>query len=251
MLGSLGIGHEGRHCPPPRGSRSPFLSAGPGAPALGGGDLALLSRIANAGPSYRLVLPARGPLEAPVLRPLPGAAPAAAFSISHISEGRFTERTIENMHRAVLQAKTDAQWRALMENIRQEGRRRGAIGWKDYLGEARWFDHYYRSLHAIDYVRDPAQVELVMHPWYTYLKGLGDCDDSSTLWAASLGAIGAPHAFTTYRADPRRPHDWSHVAAKAWVPGHGWVNNDLTIRGAPLGFEPRGFVTRHWPEPRL
>lgn len=249
MLGSLGVGRESYGCPPPQGSRAPFLSTGGAAPALAGGDLALLNRIARSGPSYRRVLPVRGALEAPVLRAAPAPA-AAAFNLSHISRGRFTEKTVENMHKAVLQAKTDAQWRALMENIRREGRARGAVGWKDYAGEARWFDHFYRNLHPIDYVRDPHQVELVMHPWHTYMKGLGDCDDMSVLWAASLGALGAPHVFTTYKADPRRPDEWSHIASKIWVPGQGWVNNDLTIRGAAVGFEPRGYQSSHWTEPR-
>lgn len=172
------------------------------------------------------------------------------FTLKRISEGTFTEATIDNMHRAVLKAKTDARWRDMMERIRQHYRRSGAIGWKDYLGEVRALDHWYRGPHLIDYVRDPNQVEMVKAPMLTYQSGVGDCDDSSTLFAASCGVLGAPHRFRTYKADPRRPDDWSHVVSQVQVPGHGWVNNDLTLVGLPFGFEPSGFEYKDWPEPR-
>lgn len=180
---------------------------------------------------------------------LAGGLSAPPFKISHLADGTFTEDTIANMHKAVLAAKTDSKWRQMMEDIRQAGRRAGQIGWKDYLGELRWMDHWYRVVHPIDYVRDPHQVELVMHPMLTYQKGLGDCDDSSTLMAASMGALGAAHKFRTYKADPRRRDEWSHVVAQIWVPGHGWVNDDLTLEGAPVGFEPTGFEYKDWLEP--
>lgn len=172
------------------------------------------------------------------------------FNLKRLSDGEFTEATINNMHRAVLKAKTDSKWRAMMEQIRQHYRRAGVIGWKDYLGEIRALDHWYRGPHFIDYVRDPHQVELVNHPMLTYTKGVGDCDDSSTLFAASAGALGAAHRFRTYKADPRRPDEWSHVVSQIHVPGRGWVNNDLTLVGLPFGFEPGGFEYKDWPEPR-
>jgi hypothetical protein len=172
------------------------------------------------------------------------------FNLSRISEGAFTETTIANMHKAVLKAKTDAKWRQMMEEIRQSYRARGLVGWKDYLGELQALDNWYRGPHFIDYVRDPHQVELVNHPMLTYMKRVGDCDDSSTLFAASAGALGAAHRFRTYKADPRRPDEWSHVVSQVFVPSRGWVNNDLTLVGLPFGFEPDGFVSKDWPEPR-
>jgi hypothetical protein len=172
------------------------------------------------------------------------------FNLSRLAEGTFTETTIANMHKAVLKAKTDAKWRQMMEEIRQHYRAQGLVGWKDYLGELQALDHWYRGPHFIDYVRDPHQVELVNHPMLTYMKRLGDCDDSATLYAASAGALGAAHRFRTYKADPRRPDEWSHVVGQVFVPNRGWVNNDLTLVGMPFGFEPDGFVTKDWPEPR-
>jgi len=78
-----------------------------------------------------------------------------------------------------------------------------------------------------------------------------NCDDMSVVVAASLGALGAPHMFRTYQADPRRPGEWSHVSPRVYVPGHGWLNIDLTVRGAPVGWEPPvDFVTKDWPEPQ-
>lgn len=172
------------------------------------------------------------------------------FNLKRLADGEFTEATINNMHKAVLKAKTDGRWREMMENIRQLYRRKGVVGWKDYLGEIRALNDWYRGPHFIDYVRDPYQVELVNHPMLTYSKGVGDCDDSSTLFAASAGALGAAHRFRTYKADPRRPDEWSHVVSQIQVPGHGWVNNDLTLVGLPFGYEPDGFDHKDWPEPR-
>lgn len=254
---------------------SSFLSVGPAPIPMGGSDLGQLLRARFATPlGTRAIFadPTRpvvinralvADVSRPVLRPqLQGMSAAVvhaqeqaqrlpAFNIQHLSEGTFTDKTIENMHKAVLSAKTDSRWRETMENIRQDGRARGAIGWKDWLGEVNWFDRYFRGpAHFIDYVRDPHQVELVMHPWHTYRKQLGDCDDLSTMWSGALGALGAAHKFRTYKADPRRPNDWSHVSAQVWVPGQGWVNNDLTIKQASPGFEPDGFPFKDWHEPK-
>lgn len=239
------------------GTPSSFLSLGDGLPRLAGSDIGRL--LEQAGSSRAAVLDRASPATIPAQRPgallpYPPRAPAfsglAQFDVHHLAEGTFTEATIRNMHRAVLQAKTDSAWRRMMEDIRQHGRRMGSIGWKDYLGEIRWMDRWYRGPHFIDYVRDPHQVELVKAPILTYEAGQGDCDDSSTLLCASMGTLGAPHRFRTYRADPRRPREWSHVVGQVWVPGEGWVNDDLTIRGAFPGFEPQGYETKDWPEPK-
>lgn len=185
-----------------------------------------------------------------MLSALEMAAAIPASQVTHFSEGSIVPSTINAMHRAVLQAKADADWRTLMEDIRRQGRDSNSIGWKDYLGEAEYFNSYFRNIRPLDYVRDPHQVELVKHPFLTLESRSGDCDDLSTAWCAALGAIGAPHRFRTYMADPTRPKEWTHVVGQVFIPGHGWVNNDLTIRGAALGFEPNGFVTKDWPEPR-
>lgn len=258
MVSSLPLGRA-ICCGPrsaPRGGRSSFLTTGTEPARMADSDLFGLLALAGMGQeaavSHARALPQAGAAAAPAPysyhRPAFGS--IGTYDIRHIAEGRFTDDTIANMHKAVLQAKTDAQWRQMMEDIRQMGRRQGAIGWKDYLGEVRWFDHWYRTQHPIDYVRDPHQVELVNAPAITYMKGLGDCDDSSTLWAGSMGALGAAHKFRTYEADPRRPGEWSHVVSQVWVPGHGWVNEDLTIRGAFPGFEPSGFKYKDWLEPK-
>ena len=180
----------------------------------------------------------------------PNVGDIGTFNLTRLTEGQFTEATINNMHKAVLKAKTDAHFREMMEQIRQHYRKSGLVGWKDYLGEVRALDQWYRGPHLIDYVRDPHQVEMVVAPMLTYQKGVGDCDDSSTLFAASCGSLGAPHRFRTYKADPRRPDEWSHVVSQVQVPGYGWVNNDLTLVGLPFGFEPGGFDYKDWPEPR-
>jgi hypothetical protein len=241
MLSSLGIPAPARPAQriAPTGAGSFLTIQQVSPPALGGGDLTALLHFA--------AFPTGACL--PCRRPTVGLSDSD-FAISHFDRGSFTDKTIAAMHRGVLQAKTNGPFRAEMERIRQLGRDQGAIGWKDYMGEVVWFDHYYRNIYPLDYVRDPHQVELVMNPIQTYKKRLGDCDCLSSLWAASLGAIGSPHMFTTYRADPRRPSEDSHVASKTHVPNVGWVNNDLTIKGAVPGFEPMGFPSKNWPEPQ-
>ncbi len=245
----------------PFGNSSSFLSPTQAAPVQGDSDLGRLLR-SQQGKVQGISHEGNGPLgrrAAPVqpfqpqlarFRPTGGMADIGQFNIKHFSDGTLTEGTIENMHKAVLSAKTNAKWRQMMEDIRQHYRKQGLVGWKDFLGELRALDHWYRGPHFIDYVRDPNQVEMVVHPMLTYAKGVGDCDDSSVLFAASAGALGGAHRFRTYKADPRRPDEWSHVVSQVFVPGHGWVNNDLTLRGAPVGFEPGGFVSKDWPEPR-
>jgi hypothetical protein len=190
-------------------------------------------------------LPSIGVVPDPV-----GVSSLAKFDLKHISHGRFTEETVKNMHKAVIAAKTDPRWRSEMLGIRQAGRRSGRVGWKDYLGEARHFDRHFRGPHLIDYVRDPHQVELVKNPWLTYKGQEGDCDDSAAMFAAALGVLGAPHRFRTWMADPSRPGEYTHVSAEVMIPGHGWVNEDLTVKGTWLGWKPGGFVTKVWPEPR-
>lgn len=242
------------------------LTAGQPRYVLGHSDLGrLLAHVGmdrEAAVSHARALPAVAPLDAPSpwTPHLPGFAGLGGpqlsnveigqYNIRHIADGQITEETIHNMHKAVLQAKTDAKWRALMEDIRRKGRDSGAVGWKDYLGELQWLDHWFRRVWPLDYVRDPHQVELVKHPWMTLASRAGDCDDLSVAISSGTGALGAPHMFRTYRADPRRPKEWSHVTALMHVPGHGWVNNDLTIKGAVPGFEPQGFLFKDWLEPR-
>ena len=235
MVSSLELGNSQYQGPQvaPDGSQSSFLTVGSTGPKQASPNLRTMLRKAPAGIAYS------------------SGTPIGEFDIRHFPLGTFTDETIGKMHEAVLAAKTDAGWRALMEDIRREGRQAGSIGWKDYLGEVAWFNHWYRNVHPIDYVRDPDQIEMVMHPRITYQKQLGDCDDSSSLLAASLSSLGAPYRFRTYMADPAgRPGEATHVAAQINVPGYGWINNDLTLKDVPFGYEPPGFEYKDWPEPR-
>jgi transglutaminase superfamily protein len=247
----------------PFGNSSSFLSPTPARPVRGDSDLRRLlsqnaGRVEGVGhegmAAPREVMERAQPFnpKLALFHPLGmrGISDIGEFNVRRLSEGKFTEATIDNMHRGVIQAKTDAKWRQMMEDIRQHYRRQGLVGWKDYLGELRALDHWYRGPHFIDYVRDPHQVEMVVAPALTYMKGVGDCDDTSTLMAASAGALGAAHRFRTYKADPSRPDEWSHVVAQIYVPKQGWVNEDLTLVGMPFGYEPGGFQFKDWPEPR-
>jgi len=170
-LGTFGAPWIGPRVAPP-GTGSSFLAVGTPVSTRGAysfRDAALMALGAVGSPIQQI--------EASVPDTVPGgqSPPVGQYDISRFSEGSLTAATIAAMHRAVLEAKADADWRRWMEDIRRLGRTQGAIGWKDYLGEALWFDHWYRGPHFIDYVRDQHQIEMVQSPLITYEKQLGDC----------------------------------------------------------------------------
>jgi transglutaminase-like putative cysteine protease len=166
------------------------------------------------------------------------------FSVMDVSPGSYTAKTIKEMHKLVKAAKTDPEFRRLALWLTRDGDR--SRDWKNYSAELE--NAFARLRKVVTYRRDPYQVEWIQSPWRTLRDGAGDCDDLSILIASVMGATGAKYRFLTFKANPRRPADWSHVLTEILVPKKGWVAADLSV-AAPLGFRPRGYVEKGWAEP--
>jgi len=68
--------------------------------------------------------------------------------------------------------------------------------------------------------------------------------------AARRFDLGRGTRFITYAADPRRPADWSHVAAQVELGHERWLTGDATQAESYLGWDPppsRVWSTRTWP----
>jgi transglutaminase-like putative cysteine protease len=166
-----------------------------------------------------------------------------SFALHDIGHRSYTDRTIAEMHKLVLKAKTDPKFRELALFLTRDGNPKR--DWKNYRAELENAFNRLRRLYT--YRRDPYQVEWVQNPWWTLRYGAGDCDDASILIAAVAGATGAKYRFVTFKAAPGRD-DWSHVLTEIFVPNEGWVAADLSVN-RELGFRPMGYPEKNWPEP--
>lgn len=163
-----------------------------------------------------------------------------------IPEGEAgTKATLEWMAKLAREAAKDPKFVQIARSIVRD------LHSKDYQGEmARLLD--YVKTH-VRYVLDPHELEWVQTPMHTLcVEGQGDCDDGSTLLVGLALALGHGGAFVTYAADPRRPDDWSHVAAVLAFrkKGQVWCGvADFTQPESYLGWEPparRIFKRKIW-----
>lgn len=166
------------------------------------------------------------------------------FQLMDVPVARYTDETIEQMHRLVREAKTDPKFRELALWLTRDGDPRR--DWKNY--EAELENAVERLRKVVTYRRDPHQVEWVQSPWHTLRIGAGDCDDMSVLIAAVMGATGARYRFVTFKANRMLPSEWTHVLPEILVPGKGWIAVDMSVM-QPNGFRPRGYPEKNWPEP--
>jgi len=166
-----------------------------------------------------------------------------SFALHDVSARKYTDRTIAEMHKLVLAAKTDPKFRELALFLTRDGDPKR--DWKNYYAELENAFNRLRQLYT--YRRDPYQVEWVQSPWRTLKDGVGDCDDASILIAAVMGATGAKYRFVTFKASPTRD-EWSHVLTEILVPNKGWIAADLSVN-RELGFRPMGYPEKDWPEP--
>jgi len=166
-----------------------------------------------------------------------------SIAVLDVPSRTYTDRTIQEMHKLVLAAKTDPKFRELSIFLSRDGD--PSRDWKNYYAELE--NLFNRMREWITYRRDPYQVEWVQNPWYTLRDRAGDCDDMSVLMAALASAIGAKYRFVTFKANELRD-DWSHVLVEILVPSKGWVAADLSVN-RKLGFRPMGYPEKNWPEP--
>jgi hypothetical protein len=163
--------------------------------------------------------------------------------LEDLPSSTITEGTIKRMHDLVRKAKTD--W----EFIKFSTWLIKGCPPRDHLCELR--NIYYKLRKGVKYVRDPDHVELVQNPWAILERKAGDCDCMSVLVAAAASSLGMRYAFKTIKADPARPEQYSHVYPVILIPRVGWVPADLTLRKPILGWEPKGFPSKVWKEPKI
>lgn len=91
----------------------------------------------------------------------------------------------------------------------------------------------------VRYTADVYGVEVLSNPWLTLQRRVGDCDDSSTLFATLAEAVGYPTRFVI--AGYERPGYFEHVYVQAWALDR-WIDADATEM-RPLGWAPPNPVT--------
>src|SRR5262245_25250314 len=96
------------------------------------------------------------------------------------------------MYRLVDGAKTNVDFQKLVADVVNKNLR-GV--WKNYRREAEVLLRWVKA--AVDYRRDPVNVELLQDPIRTLDRGAGDCDDMSVLLASALETLGTPTRFVT------------------------------------------------------
>lgn len=109
---------------------------------------------------------------------------------------------------------------------------------KDYHAEAEKLFRFVRD--NIRYQRDPRGVEYVRAPNVVLKKGVGDCDDAATLYAALAESVGLPTGFEAIKADPGFPYEFTHIYPI--VRTHKWYAADTTTPGADFGWRPQAGV---------
>jgi hypothetical protein len=103
-------------------------------------------------------------------------------------------------------------------------------------------DALYRFVRdRIRYVRDPVGLEAVATPVTTLQRGVGDCDDQTTLLAAMLEAVGYP---TRFVLAGYRSQNYEHVFLEVLASGQ-WIAADPILKSEQFGYEAPGAVSRY------
>jgi hypothetical protein len=116
----------------------------------------------------------------------------AYSNLEDIAEARITDRTIRKMYGFIDAAKTDEKFQKLVYSVLNT-RMRGE--WKQYRREAEVLLQWVKQ--AVDYRRDPVNVELVQDVWATLDRRRADCDDFVVLLGGALEATGTPNSRAT------------------------------------------------------
>ena len=99
----------------------------------------------------------------------------------------------------------------------------------------------------LDYVPDPIDTELFVHPkkiakdFFDGKKRVGDCDDHALLVSAMLNSIGTKSRIALIDVEGQ---GLDHALAQADLEELGWTNFDTTT-SKPLGWEIKSHSTVH------
>jgi len=99
---------------------------------------------------------------------------------------------------------------------------------------------YHWTCENMRFVRDIRGIETLQTPKRTLELGTYDCDDASTLIAATLEAIGHP---TRFVAVGFAPGIFVHVMPETRI-GDRWVSLECTVPGAHIGWYPPNVQSR-------
>lgn len=159
----------------------------------------------------------------------------AYSNLEDIAEARITDRTIRKMYKFIDAAKTDEKFQKLVYSVLNT-RMRGE--WKQYRREAEVLLQWVKQ--AVDYRRDPVNVELVQDVWATLDRRRADCDDFVVLLGGSLETTGTPVRIVTVSTRPDKQP--SHVYLEAYLDGR-WEPMDAIIQWSTVGWRPTDGVT--------
>jgi len=117
---------------------------------------------------------------------------------------------------------------------------------RDQVAELAALLKFYKGY--VRYIPDPltalsGYVELVQAPLQTLYRKGGDCDDGSTLMAASAMALGMRPKFVVIRSNQATPDEWSHVYCAVLADGE-WRGVDTTVAESYVGWEPTKYLAR-------
>jgi hypothetical protein len=93
----------------------------------------------------------------------------------------------------------------------------------------------------INFIRDPALVELIQAPHITLEAKAGDCDDFSLFGAACNMAVGNEIRFITIGS--KSPFRFSHVYIQVWTKD-GWISYDPPVPISKPGWEVKNPLTK-------
>jgi len=167
---------------------------------------------------------------APTLH-LNGATGSVRAGRSTFKRGRYTSlrKVLSEMKRLINKYKGDPSIRniaaAITSHIIQDPR----TGQPDMRNFKAVADAIYSWInHNIRYTRDPWNMEWLQSPDVTLQTKIGDCDDLTILAGSLLESVGIPTRLVIVKADPRYPHEYTHIYLEYQYKGQ-WIPFDITM----------------------
>jgi transglutaminase-like putative cysteine protease len=155
----------------------------------------------------------------------------------------LTETTLQKLIALSNEQKSDPLIRRTIERIFRP------IKEKDWTAEIKAIFGYVKS--AMRYTRDICDVEYVKTPvrhileYNTYGVTFGDCDDSSLLLSALLGAAGYKTRFVIIRSAGNPHNTFNHIYTEVLNPAtREWLALDATMKDKPFGWTPTALAKR-------
>ncbi len=151
-------------------------------------------------------------------------------NLRNVSHERFTDETIEAMHKFAWEDGQDPKFIELTQDILAPVKNQGK------MREANRLFTITKSI--IRYVPDPVEAEWVQSPWVTLMVKQADCDDFGVLLAAFAVANDIPYRFITIAVITCK--EFSHVYSEFYIDGE-WIGVDASTRISYFGWKPENY----------